>query len=316
MPNLIDEFVNHGALIGRKGTDYIGGTLPYEVVVSDGDHTQWVPTNESQTGVPATGTDRFNCVTQAHHNTIENQMNRDIQMGRMPATHVAWLAQKGYMDGNNLVNFSERFSSLRNGTIPGVGNYLFTVAEDARMISGLIPQIMLPDDPQMPNTEYYNMNVITPEMLAMGKEFLSMFALPYEWVGTELADIQFHLKQCPLQIVIPGHSIVEIRNMTSKMLINDSYSPFIKTKLQDSISDAMKVLVQYIIKEGVSMAEVINDNGTIKIEIGLPGKKVSIGINSQKVFSWITQSGEPIIDKPSEGTQKMVLEDGIIADED
>jgi hypothetical protein len=316
MPNLIDDFVNHGALIGRKNSDYLGGTLPYEVVVPDGDHTPWVPTNEPQSVPFVAGTDRFNCVTQAHHNTIENQMNRDIAMGRMPQTHKDFLTNHGYIDANGLVNFSERFSTLRNGTIPGVGNYLFTVAEDARQISGLIPQPMLPDVPSMPNTEYYNMNVITPEMIAMGQEFLKWFALPYEWVGTEISDLQFHLKQCSLQIVIPGHSIVEIRNQNTKMKINDSYDPYIKTKSQDSISDAMKVLVMYIIKQGVPMAEVINDAGTIKIELGLPGKKVSIGINSQKVFAWITASGEPIIDKASEGTQKLILEDGIIADED
>lgn len=317
MPILKDDQRNRGVLYGRKEGDFIGGTLPYEVVIADGDHLAFVPTNEPQSGIPQSTTDRYNCVTQAHHNTIENIIMRDIALHRIPQTHIDWLEANGYFDSNGKVNFSERYNTLLNGTIQNVGNYVWKVCEDGRKDSGLIPQSMLPDMPQMVNADYYNAMVITPEMKAKGQEFLQWFNLPYEWIGSDIDEIRKHMKQAPLMFTKPGHEIVGVKVVSdSKHKINDSYSPFIKDLSQSSILDVMKVLVQYKIKEGVSMAEVIDDGGTIKVQMGLPGKKIWIGINSQKVFNQIVASGEPIIQKPAEGNRTLILEDGIIADED
>lgn len=69
-----------------------------------------------------------------------------------------------------------------------------------------------------------------------------------------------------------------------------------------------------LIKKGSMMAEIIDDNGTIKIEFGMEGKKLSFGINSQRIFDWIKESGEPIAKKSSTSKQVLVLEDGIIGD--
>lgn len=310
------ELINHGVIPGRNplGTDYVAADLPFEVVVANGDHTPWVPTNESQTA--GSGTDRYNCVTQAHHNSIENTMMRDIAMGRMPATHIKWLKDNNYFDANGKVNFSERFNTITNGTIPNVGNYVWKVCEDGRVV-GLIPQSMLPDIPTMPNSEYFDASVITPQMRQMAKDFLTMFQLPYGWVGNTPDAIDYHLRDVSLMVTKPGHEIVGVkRQSTSYLKINDSYNPFLKDLAYTKITDVMKVKVIYIIKQGAPMAEVINDNGTIKIEMGVAGKKVAIGINSQKLYNMIVASGEPIQNKPSSSTQKLILEDGIIADEE
>lgn len=310
------ETFNHGVIPGRNplGTDYAAADLPYEVVVANGDHTGWIPTNEAQSA--GSGTDRFNCVTQAHHNAIENIMMRDIAMGRMPASHKQWLQANGYFDANGKVNFSERFNSITNGTIPNVGNYVFKVCEDGRVV-GLIPQSMLPDIPTMSNAEYYNASVITQAMRDKGKEFLTWFQMPYGWVGSNSAEIDYHLKDVPLMVTKPGHEIVGVkRQSTTYLKINDSYNPFLKDLAYTKVTDVMKVKVQYIIKQGVTMAEVINDGGTIKIQMGLPGKKIWIGINSQKIYNQIVASGEPVAQKGSEGTRTLILEDGIIGDEE
>lgn len=316
MNGIMDYSEFHGALPGRKIGDYSAEQLPYEVVWPSGDYSKWVPTNEPQS-VPFTpNTDRFNCVTQAHHNAIENILMRDIELGRMPATHKKWLEDNGYFDDNGKINFSESYNSVRNGTIPGTGNYVFTVCEDGRVVSGLIPQRMLPDIPSMLNDQYYNPRRITAEMVNKGLEFLTWFQLPYGWVGTKASDIRYHLKQAPLMVTRPGHEIVGIKEKSSLIVtVNDSYDPFIKDLAISQVADVMKVLVLYVLKKGKSMAEVINDNGTIKIEIGVPGKKIAIGIHSQKVYNWIVASGEPIIEKKAESQQKTVLEDGILAKE-
>lgn len=256
-----ESFQNHGLIEGgHRPGDMIGAELPYEVIVPDGDHTQWVPTNEPQSVPFVPGTERFNCVTQAHHNAIENQMNRDIAMGRMPQTHVKWLQDHGYFDNNGLINFSERYSSIRNGTMwsnpdPSKnGNWVVAVTEEG-YIDGLIPAQMLPDNPNMLDVEYYDPTVITQQMINIGREFKQYFSLPYGWIGTSRADIEFHLLQAPLMVTRPGHEIVGIKDKTSLILkINDSYDPYIKDLQYTRVTDVMKVLVQYIIKkEGVIM---------------------------------------------------------------
>lgn len=254
---------NHGILeqASHRPGDRIGAELPYEVIVPTRDHTPWVPTNEPQSVPGVTGTERFNCVTQADHNSVENQMNRDIAMGRMPQTHFSWLQRKGYFDANGKVNFSERFNSIRNGTMwsnpdsSKNGNWVVKVCEDSKVTSGLIPQSMLPDIPSMKNPEYYDPTVITQEMVNLGREFLQYFALPYGWIGADRDDILLHLLQCPLMVTRPGHEIVGIREKTTLILsINDSYNPFIRDLLYSRVTDVMKKLVQYIIKpEGVIM---------------------------------------------------------------
>src|SRR5689334_5708706 len=105
-----EELINHGVFEGRNpnGKDFVAGTLTYEIVIPDGNHLPYIPTNEPQSAGP--GTERYNCVTQAHHNCIENTMMRDIALGRMPKTHQEWLRKNGYFDDNGKVNFSENFN--------------------------------------------------------------------------------------------------------------------------------------------------------------------------------------------------------------
>ena len=267
MPHDIDDhdpatLDNHGLIPGgHRPGDLIAGELPYEVIVADGDHTPWIPTDEPQSVPGVSGTERFNCVTQAHHNAIENQMNRDIAKGRMPQTHYAWLLSNGYLDDFGKVNFSERFNSIRNGTMwsnpdpTKNGNWVNKVCEDGKKSSGLIPARMLPDIPSMQNTQYYDPTVITQEMINLGREFLQYFDLPYGWVGSTRTDVIFHLLQAPLMVTRPGHEIVGLKDKTSLILkINDSYKPFVKDLNYTSVMDVMKVLVQYLIKkEGIIM---------------------------------------------------------------
>ena len=273
-----EEFIHHGALPGRNplGTDFVAGTLPYEIVVPDGNHLTWIPTDEPQSGAPYTLTERYNCVTQAHHNAVENIMMRDIQLGRMPPSHKKWLQANGYFDDNGKINFSENFNSIRNGTNwndpdPNKrGNYVWKVCEDARKTSGLIPQRMLPDNPNMPNVEYYNPARITQPMIDLGQESMKRFVLPYEWIGNTQDEITVHLKQAPLMVTRPGHEIVGVKHKTSTYLtINDSYNPFVKDLAYSKVTDVMKVLVQYL---GVPMfpTKKVKVNGSYGVAIITP----------------------------------------------
>lgn len=261
-----EEFVNHGALPGRKPSDYavVGGigALPWENVNNNGQWESDVPTHEPQYDPGSGGKDRYNCVTQACHNAIENRMMFDIRTGRMPKSNEDWLRANGYFDDAGKINFSERFNSIRNGTIPGVGNWVYVVLDDARN-SGLIPARMMPDTPSMTNDEYYREGAITQQMVDMGKEFKRRFGLPWEWIGTVVSDVQRHLKQMPLLVTIPGHEIVEIQNLTQLMRINDSYPPYIYNRNQNQSTDIAKQIIQYlIVNEPMDKTVVFGKRGT------------------------------------------------------
>lgn len=256
-----EEFVNHGAQPGRKNSDYAVaggvGVIFWENKNDSGNWDQDIPTNESQYDPSGPGRDRFNCITQACHNRAENIMGFDIRNGIMPKSHEQWLRDNGYFDDNGKINCSERFNSIRNGTIPGWGNYVYVVLDDARKRSGLIPARMLPDVPSMSNAEYYNEGAIIQAMVDMGQEFLKRFALPWEWIGTNLDDVKKHLKQTPLLVTIPGHEIVEIQNLEALMRINDSYPPYIKNMNQSVVTDVAKQIIQYIINPNEPMDKTV-----------------------------------------------------------
>ena len=156
------EFINHGALIGRKDSDLAGGYLPYREVLADGNWNkpEFLPTNEKQWG---RGGDKMNCVTQSNHNTKEIQLNQQIADGSMPVGHLVYLNDEGFIDENGKVNFSDKFNSILNGTTR-VGNWLWKVAEDARVHSGLVPQSKLLENIEESWDDYYNKDQITPEL--------------------------------------------------------------------------------------------------------------------------------------------------------
>jgi len=304
-----DSTTNHGVLKEEviKAEDWSAGDLDYEIVVPDGDHTPFVPTNEPQSSIPRQTTERYNCVTQAHHNVIETIMNRDIQLGRMPAAHLRWLTANGYVDANGKVNFSEQFNSIRNGTVwndpdGNNGNSMGHVAEDGRKTSGLIPATMLPDVPQMPNVEYYDPSCITPEMVAMGQEFLKRFKLPYGWVSHEETDVVvkrddaiYHLKQGPLMTRKPGHLISGVKDKNSSyIIIQDSYSPFIKDLAYSKVTHTMKVLVGYLPVEETETMVGYKKTGdpTTYVAVG----NTLVPIADWKAFTGLGGSSESVIE--------------------
>jgi hypothetical protein len=273
--------MNHGVLLGfnPSGKDFVAGTLPYEVVIESGSHLKWIPTNEPQS-YPAPETERWNCVTQAHHNQVENIMMRDIELGRMPKTHEQWLRDSGYFDDNGKINFAEAFNSILNETVwnnPDTsknGNYVWKVCEDGRKISGLIPARMLPDVPSMKNAEYYNRSRITPEMIAIGQEFMKWFNLPYEWQGVEPAEIRKQLKQVPLMITQPGHEVVGVNHKPTAIVTNDSYDPYIKDLPYTGVNYVMKVLVNYLEREPMSNVIFVHKEGTPEYGFFIPATTV------------------------------------------
>lgn len=102
---------------------------------------------------------------------------------------------------------------------------------------------MLPSDKNLSWAEYYDKSKITPEMLALGQKFLQYFDISFEWVVVRKDVLVHHLQHAPLQIVIPGHAIVQIRQIADVTRYFDTYNPFVKNTLLSNVKSALKVII-------------------------------------------------------------------------
>lgn len=256
-------------LLERRPEDYIAGVnspLEYQELLPLGEWYPYLPTPETQRTVD----DKANCVTQAHHNVTEGNFHLALEQGRIPREHIAWLKAKGYFDANGRIDFSEKFNAILNFTTRE-GNYLWRVADEAR-VHGLIPERMLLSNLQEDWNTFYNPKQITIEMLALGQEFLERFGLPYEWVEVNVQNIIRHLKHTSLIAVIPGHAVMEVRQIASLWNYFDSYAPYIKERVGVP-QVAMKILLQIKQLEMKRVIKLQNSDDQYLVE---SGKKMKI----------------------------------------
>src|SRR3990167_1848304 len=218
----MNEIKNYGVIMGEYSpTTFVGGTIPYEVRNPSGDWTPYLPVGEKQAGKE----DWMDCVTRSLTNTVEIQEKQ--QTGQES-------------------NYCDREVARGSGTTRQ-GNNLDRVAEYART-TGLGQQATYPDS----GGTFDEQNAPVPTNIrlkldAEKKGWLSRWDIKYEVIPHDKKSLQYHLKHAPLQVVIPGHAIV---NITSNYLVDvifDSYSPFIKNvpgpQYPGSIIYAMKVVL-------------------------------------------------------------------------
>lgn len=244
-----------GAFVGRQSTDFAGGTLPWELRLPDADWNkpEFLPEGERQSG---NGGDKLNCVTQSNHNDLEIQLNFLILKNLLPQTHLNFLKEKLFIGADGKVNFCDKFNSILNGTAEFKGNWLYKVVDEERK-NGLIPQALLSENIDDNWLDYYNPDQIKDGMKAIGKEFLKYFDISYEWINDTSPENLFkQLQHVPLQVVRPGHAIVQIKSMAELMMYFDSYSPFVKTLPQNQISDIMKIIIKPNIMQNMTFVHI------------------------------------------------------------
>lgn len=208
---------NTGIIRGVRETDYLGGTLPYEVRNPSGDWRSFLPAEERQYSNAA---DSMACVTFSHTSSLEIQAR--------------------YMTGREY-NWSDRFLAKLSGTTRQ-GNWLYKVADAVRQY-GLVNEQSWPQPQNFSWDNFYS--DIPAEVLARGKaEF--PFAEAYEWISTNKANLLYHLKHAPIQITIPGtypiHAALLVAIVGDVYYYFDSYPPFLKTMTAQP-ADAMKLVL-------------------------------------------------------------------------
>ena len=198
-----EKQLNYG-LIDKppRETDYlagIGNAVAVPVLLED---RNWIPLlsrSEKQHGLYF---DTMGCVSFSALNCIEAILNLKIKLGLIHGDDLAWLKEKGYLNDNGKVNFSDRFTAKMSGTTE-VGNWLYKVGDSIHN-DGLVPESVWPyPRDQITRDEYYK--EIPQKIKDLGKEFITRFQINYEWVkGVE--NFYENLKYSPLQITLKAWS--------------------------------------------------------------------------------------------------------------
>lgn len=193
---MIKRFKNYGVIPEIRDTDYIGGTLPYKVNNESGDWTPYVPKGENQY---SNMVDSMACVSFSFLNCLETLLKHRTTQE---------------------FDFSDRFLAKMSNTTTQ-GNTLGIVADSYRKYG-------CPVETDWPKPDNFTWDTFYAEIPQEVKDKALKYNISYEWVDTDVASLQFHLKQSPLQLIIPGHAICGIYEQDDIFKYFDTYNPYLK----------------------------------------------------------------------------------------
>lgn len=231
----LEVLPNDGVILGRRDSDYVAGTLPYQVRLLDGNWTPYIPLGELQYNKAG---DSMSCVTFSALNIIETQ--EKFLTGSAPS-------------------YSDRWTAKVSGTTRD-GNYLWKVADAIRDF-GLVWEEQYPA-PSSPWTIDEWLADIEPSKLSqlknVGAEWKQWWTIQYEWVNLDINpsdNLLKALRQCPVQMVIPGHAVAAIYKPADIVTFLDSYLPWLKGRPLGDFVAALKIVLMPL--KGQRMTNVI-----------------------------------------------------------
>ena len=150
------------------------------------------------------------CMSFASENTIATYLNWLLQTNQLPATHVDFLKTNGYVGTDGKIALSGRFTAKMSGTTQN-GND-FQNPWDSIQSDGVVPDSVWPMPATQLNADPANAwNIYyaepTPDVLALGKAFLTFFSIEWRWLvsngsGAPQADFVTWLKVAPVHVAI------------------------------------------------------------------------------------------------------------------
>lgn len=249
MPHDIDidnfeSYESHGLLRSAKFTLF-GATVPFVIRNPSGDWTAYLPDGQKQ----ADPNETWSCVSHSAINSIETQ--------------------EFFLTGKK-IKYSKRWLAKLSGTT-NQGNYLTTVAQTV-MNYGLVLESSWPAPTGLTFSQYYAepSPVERQILVAEGAKWLKTHKIQSDWTSPSKEDILQYLKQCPLQVTVPGHAIENYALNSPQDVVNylDSYDPFKKQINRSNLFDVYKIILT------MKLMRLVNDNGTYY----LVGDKGKIGL--------------------------------------
>jgi hypothetical protein len=223
------EYIEHGVKLGMRPEDWIAGkvgALTYEVRNPSGDWRKSLVKKECQKSKE----DSMSCVSFSATTSIE--------------------IQEKFLTGIEN-NYSDRWIAKMSDTMPD-GNWLWKVGDAVRNL-GMVQESSYPA-PANYTFAQYHAAIPEPklsELKAEGQKWKEKWDVKTEFIeGTGLGvwhtkkeDLIKHLKHAPLQIVIPGHAVVDILCEEDVVNYFDTYYPFEKKTPYSNIQTAYKYVL-------------------------------------------------------------------------
>lgn len=236
--------VNHGLLPDQspRPDDYHAGGfsfVSYEVRNPSGDWRPYLPVKEIQYGKE----DSMSCVSFSACNSLE--------------------IQHKFLTGSE-DNYSDRWIAKMSGTTRE-GNSLGVVGDTVRHY-GMVKETSYPAPPNFTFDQYHAAipEPLLSQLKAEGQDFLSKWDIKTEYVPAKKDDMMFHLKHAPLQIIIPGHAVVEFLCEADVADYFDTYDPFQKQTPYSNILYAYKyvltpkqMIIKSIVKRGTKLGVMV-----------------------------------------------------------
>ena len=213
---------NTGVLLGNNPEDYFAGAnspIIYKKRLESGDWTPYCLDEEPQYSNKG---DSMACVSHSVINAIQ--------------------AQEYFLTGKK-VNYSKRWLAKMSGTTRQ-GNYLNKVADTIRQYG-----LVLEEDYPAPSSftwDEYHSNIPEPlnlQLLKKGQEWFKKWDFAYEFLQINDANLDYHLKHSPIQIVIPGHAVCGIYSPDMYITYRDSYPQYNKKYAINGLLSAMKPIL-------------------------------------------------------------------------
>lgn len=244
--------INHGVLLGQRDEDWIAGavgSLTYEERLPSGDWRPYLVLKEYQKGKE----DSMSCVSFSACSSIE--------------------IQEKFLTGKEN-NYSDRWIAKMSGTT-AEGNYLYKVGDTIRNL-GLVKEESYPAPPDFTFAQYHA--EIPPDKLvelkAEGERWKQKWEVKTEFITKPIGlwttvreDLMKHLKHAPLQIVKPGHAIVNIFCEDDLARYFDTYKPFEKTLAYDQIQTAYKYVLT---PKNMYTTKKVKINGAYGVLVDMP----------------------------------------------
>lgn len=246
------EYIEHGVLLGNRPEDWVAGSigaLSFEERNPSGDWRPYLVKKEYQKGKE----DSMSCVSFSACTTIE--------------------MQEKFLTGIEK-NYSDRWIAKMSGTTPD-GNWLYKVGDTVRNL-GMVEESSYPAPPNFTFAQYHA-DIPEPklsELKAEGLAWKQKWDVKTEFINTSIGlwttvkeDLRKHLKHTPLQIVIPGHAIVNIFCEEDLVHYFDTYNPFEKKTTYPNIQTAYKYVLT---PKNMYTTKKVKINGAYGVLVDMP----------------------------------------------
>lgn len=185
----------------------------YRPLLETGDSSPYFGTYEGQKYL---GYDTNCCWDFSGAELLETHQEMNQKLGLIPADTIEWAKSNGFIDESGNWYVSRRWVAILSG-VKDNGNYQLNFWEMVKKY-GIIPDKMLPYSAieaskwitkNQFNNDYFNRDLLTPEMYALGQEFLRRFSvdadnIPGGYLNDISVELQEYLKEGSLQI---GHPV-------------------------------------------------------------------------------------------------------------